>query len=54
MQFGRIGLARALLKSGNTGKARTTYQDFLAQWKDADPDLPIIVSAKREYAQLNR
>jgi hypothetical protein len=33
-------------------KARTAYQDFLALWKDADPDLPILLAAKSEYAKL--
>jgi hypothetical protein len=33
-------------------KARTAYQDFLALWKDADPDIPILKQAKAEYARL--
>ena len=33
-------------------KARTAYQDFLALWKDADPDIPILKQAKAEYAKL--
>jgi eukaryotic-like serine/threonine-protein kinase len=33
-------------------KARTTYQNFLALWKDADPDIPILKQAKAEYAKL--
>jgi hypothetical protein len=28
------------------------YQDFLALWKDADPDIPILKEAKAEYAKL--
>jgi hypothetical protein len=32
--------------------ARTAYQDFLAQWKDADPDIPILTQAEAEYAPL--
>jgi len=27
-------------------------QDFLALWKDADPDIPILKHAKAEYARL--
>ena len=30
----------------------TAYQDFLALWKDADPDIPILKQAKVEYARL--
>jgi eukaryotic-like serine/threonine-protein kinase len=33
-------------------KARAAYQDFLALWKDADPDIPILIAAKSEYAKL--
>jgi hypothetical protein len=37
---------------GDKSKARTAYQDFLALWKDADPDLPLLATAKAEYAKL--
>ena len=37
---------------GDTAKARAAYQDFLALWKDADPDIPILNEAKAEYAKL--
>ena len=33
-------------------KGRASYQDFLALWKDADPDIPILKEAKAEYAKL--
>ena len=48
----RLGLARALAASGDKAKARTAYQDFLALWKDADSDIPILKQAKSEYAKL--
>ena len=38
--------------SGKTGEARREYQDFLALWKDADPDVPLLQQAKGEYARL--
>ncbi len=47
-----LGLARAYALSGDTTKARTNYQDFLALWKDADPTVPILQQAKSEYAKL--
>jgi eukaryotic-like serine/threonine-protein kinase len=50
--FARLGLARAKVLSGDTAAARVAYQDFLARWKDADPDLPILKAAKAEYAKL--
>lgn len=33
-------------------KATTEYQDFLALWNDADPNIPILKQAKAEYAKL--
>jgi serine/threonine protein kinase/tetratricopeptide (TPR) repeat protein len=48
----RLGLARSYALSGDTAKARTAYQDFLALWKDADLDIPILIQAKSEYAKL--
>jgi len=47
-----LGLGRAYVLSGDTAKARAAYDDFFALWKDADPDIPILVQAKAEYAQL--
>jgi len=47
-----LGLARAYVLSGDTAKAKTAYQDFLALWKDADPDIPALKEAKAEYANL--
>ena len=45
-------MARAYVLSGDSAKARVAYQDFLALWKDADPDIPILIAAKAEYAKL--
>ncbi len=48
-----VGLARACaMQGGDTAKARAAYQDFLALWKDADPDIPVFKQAKSEYAKL--
>jgi hypothetical protein len=47
-----IGLARGAVLQGNTAKARKAYQDFLTLWKDADPDIPILIDAKKEYEEL--
>jgi serine/threonine protein kinase/tetratricopeptide (TPR) repeat protein len=48
----RLGLARAYALQGAAAKAKAAYQDFFAIWKDADPDVPILVTAKAEYARL--
>jgi tetratricopeptide (TPR) repeat protein len=47
-----LGLGRAYALQGDGAKARAAYQDFLALWKDADPDVPILKEAKVEYAKL--
>jgi len=33
-------------------RALAAYKDFLTLWKDADPDIPIFIAAKAEYAKL--
>ena len=48
----RLQFARADALSGDAARGRTAYQDFLALWKDADPDIPILKQAKAEYARL--
>jgi len=47
-----LGLARADALKGDTAAARKSYQDFFALWKDADPDLPVLVQARKEYEWL--
>jgi eukaryotic-like serine/threonine-protein kinase len=34
--------------------ARKAYQDFLALWQHADPDIPILKQAQSEYAKLSQ
>ena len=58
-----VGLARANVLQTRTNqgvaadaartRARSTYQDFLTLWKDADPDIPILLHAKAEFARLD-
>jgi serine/threonine protein kinase/tetratricopeptide (TPR) repeat protein len=59
----RLGIARAYALQAQSArgadadaaraKARAAYQDFLTLWKDADPDIPILIAAKSEYAKLH-
>jgi serine/threonine protein kinase len=48
-----LGVARGSALAGDTARARKAFGDFLALWKDADPDIPILKQAKAEYATLN-
>jgi tetratricopeptide (TPR) repeat protein len=57
-----LGVARANALQARTSKgadadlarsrALVAYKDFLALWKDADPDIPILKQAKTEYGKL--
>jgi len=57
-----LGVARANALQARTSqgadadaarvRALAAYKDFLALWKDADPDIPILKEAKTEYAKL--
>jgi serine/threonine protein kinase/tetratricopeptide (TPR) repeat protein len=47
-----LQLGRVFALSGDKTKAKTTYEAFLALWKDADPDVPILKSAKAEYSRF--
>jgi len=57
-----LGVARANALQARTAqgadadaarvRALAAYKDFLALWKDADPDIPILKEAKAEYAKL--
>ncbi|MDQ6676759.1 MAG: winged helix-turn-helix domain-containing protein [Acidobacteriota bacterium] len=50
----RLQRGRALALAGDTNKARTAYREFLALWKDADPNLPVLLQAKTEFAKLQK
>jgi eukaryotic-like serine/threonine-protein kinase len=47
-----LQLARAGAMQSDAIKAKAAYQDFLALWKDADPDVPILKQAEAKYAKL--
>jgi DNA-binding SARP family transcriptional activator/tetratricopeptide (TPR) repeat protein len=48
--FGR--LARIAEGAGDSATARAAYSSLLARWKDGDPDLPLILEARRELLRL--
>jgi len=48
----RLQLARALVATGDTDRARAAYEDFLTLWKQADADLPLLKQAQAEAAKL--
>jgi len=48
-----LQIGRAYAMQGETAKAKAAYQDFLTLWKDADPDIPLLIAAKTEFAKLH-
>ncbi len=47
-----LGLARALHMQGKLAESKAAYESLFGFWKDADKDLPVLVDARREYAEL--
>jgi tetratricopeptide (TPR) repeat protein len=47
-----LQLGRALTLSGEAARSKKAYEDFLALWKNADSDTPILTQAQSEYASL--
>jgi serine/threonine protein kinase/Tfp pilus assembly protein PilF len=48
----RLQLGRAYALQDNNGQSRAAYQEFFELWGDADRDIPILIAAKSEYAEL--
>ncbi len=48
----KLGIARSQALMGSTAAAKSSYQKFLALWKDADSGIPILKEAKAEAAKL--
>lgn len=48
----RLQLGRAYALQSDRARSRAAYQDFFTVWKEADPDIPILIMAKSEYAKL--
>ena len=48
----RLRQAQALAQAGQVKEAASAYARLLAQWKDADPDLPVLGQARAEAARL--
>jgi serine/threonine protein kinase/tetratricopeptide (TPR) repeat protein len=46
----QLGRAYALL--GDKAKAKSSYEEFLTLWKDADSNVPILKDANAEFAKL--
>jgi len=47
-----LSLGRTLSAAGDKVKAKAAYEKFLALWKDADPDIPLLKQARAESVKL--
>lgn len=47
-----LGLARAYAQLGDNVEARKHYEALFKYWREADPELPVLTAAKREFASL--
>jgi DNA-binding winged helix-turn-helix (wHTH) protein/tetratricopeptide (TPR) repeat protein len=54
LPLAELGLARSLAATHRTEDARNAYATFLNDWAHADPDLHVLIEAKREAAELNK
>jgi len=45
-------LAQELARAGRTADARAAYERVFEFWKQADPDLPILIDARDTFAKL--
>ena len=50
--FVHLALARVQMQLGKKSEARASYQKFFEIFKDADPDLPLLLQAKEEFGKL--
>ena len=50
----QLGLARSYAMQGRKDESRKAYETFFTLWKDADPDLPILAEARREFRELTK
>jgi hypothetical protein len=47
-----LQLGRSMAMAGDMRKAKASYREFFALWKDADPDVPILLQAGAEYSKV--
>src|SRR5262249_5477239 len=47
-----LGLARGRAMTGDLIRSQKAYEQFLADWTEADPDIPVLLEAREEYGRL--
>lgn len=54
LPLAHLSLARTLARAGDTAGSRRAYEGFFERWRHADPDLPLLLEARREYELLTK
>jgi len=49
-----FGVAEAVRAKDGDDAAKPAYEEFLKQWKDADPDLPYMLKARERLSAMSR
>jgi tetratricopeptide (TPR) repeat protein len=52
LPLAELGVARTLAREGDVAGSRRFYEKFFERWKNAEPDLPVLLQARREYHRL--
>ncbi|HUQ87840.1 MAG TPA: protein kinase [Vicinamibacterales bacterium] len=52
LPYFHVALARVKVQLKKTSEARAAYQKFFELFKDADPDLPLLLQARDEFGKL--
>jgi eukaryotic-like serine/threonine-protein kinase len=47
-----LSLARASVLQHNATQAKQSYEEFFKLWKDADPEMQILIEAKKEFERV--
>jgi eukaryotic-like serine/threonine-protein kinase len=48
-----LGVARGYAMAGQINESRKAYELFFTLWKNADPNLPVVLQARAEYQRLH-
>jgi hypothetical protein len=50
----RFRLAQVYERLGDAARARSLYEAFVTEWKDGDPDIPELATARQRLAVLSK
>jgi hypothetical protein len=54
LPLAHLGAARAFSRQNKPAESLREYEQFFAQWKNADSEIPLLRAARDEYARLQR